>query len=334
MIWWVMSLTPPGERRRRRPAVVVVGSINADLVLRMERLPQAGETVAGGTFERHGGGKGANQAVAAARAGAEVVFVGAVGEDDFGQEAVAELRAEQIDVSGIVRLPGVSTGVAAVVVDAGGENQIAVASGANAELDVRTIERRLSAAELPADAVCLLNLEIPDPPLLAAAQCARAAGIETILVNPAPARALPQALLELGPILTPNSGELALLAGTSSHEAADPGSVETRAQELHALSGAPVIVTLGEHGARMLDGTDSRAFPAPSLRAVDATGAGDAFNGALAASLAQGWELPRAIERAVAAASCSVGSPGARGGMPTREEIDHLVAGSPGAPDH
>lgn len=317
-----MSSTPPAGRRGK---VVVVGSINVDLVLRVERLPRSGETVAGGTFTRHGGGKGANQAVAAARAGADVLFLGAVGDDEFGEQAIEELRDEGIDVSGIVRLADVRTGVAAVVVDDRGENQIAVASGANAELDQLIVSQRLSATELPADAVCLLNLEIPDPPLLAAARCVRAAGIEALLVNPAPARALPQGLLELRPILTPNAGELETLIGPGRQDTAAAGRVQVAARELGSLSDAPVIVTLGERGAIMVAGGESQEFPAPSVRAVDATGAGDAFNGTLAAALAQGHELGLAAQRAVAAASGSVRAPGARGGMPTRAEIDRLL---------
>lgn len=299
--------------------VVVVGSINMDLVVRVDRLPRAGETVAGGTLERHGGGKGANQAVAAARAGAEVRFVGAVGEDDFAEQALGELRHEKIDVSGVVRTPGVGTGVACVVVDARGENQIAVASGANAELEPAAVERSLGEADLPEDAVCLLNFEIPDPPLVAAARCAAACAVKRILVNPAPARALPQALLALGPVLTPNAGELEALSDGGDR------SLEDSARELSGLSGAPVVVTLGAQGAILVSGEGSCGVPAPPAQAVDTTGAGDAFNGALAAALAQGYELPAAVRRAVVAASCSVAGRGARGGMPTREEIDRLV---------
>lgn len=303
--------------------MVVVGSINLDLVVRVERLPRPGETVAGGSLERHGGGKGANQAVAAARAGAEVHFLGAVGEDDFGAQALEELQREGIDVDGITRLSTASTGLAAIVVDDQGENQIAVASGANAELDPQRVEQWLRRLDPPAEAVCLLNLEIPDPPLVTAARWASEAGIATLVVNPAPARALPHALLELGPILTPNAGELAALAGYGAEEA-DP---EPAARELSGRSGAPVIVTLGAEGAIMVTGRDSRRVPAPPVRAVDATGAGDAFNGALAAALAGGHDLVRAVQRAVLAGSRAVGAHGARGGLPSAQELDRLVTG-------
>jgi ribokinase len=302
-----------------RGLVLVVGSINVDLVVRVDRLPRAGETVAGGTLERHGGGKGANQAVAAARAGAEVRFMGAVGDDDFAEQALGELRREKIDISGVVRTPGVATGVACVVVDDRGENQIAVALGANAELKPRAVERWLDEADLPEEAICLLNFEISDPPLLAAARGAGAT--RRLVINPAPARALPQELLELEPILTPNAGELDALSSGGDRVPEDS------ARELSRRSGAPVVVTMGARGAILVSGDEVCSVPAPPSQAVDTTGAGDAFNGALAAALAQGYELPQAVRRAIVAGSCSVASRGARGGMPTRAEIDRALAG-------
>ncbi len=303
--------------------VVIVGSINIDVVVRVDRLPRAGETVAGGTLERHGGGKGANQAVAAARAGSEVRFMGAVGEDDFAEQALLELRHEKVDVSGVVRTPGVSTGVACVVVDEQGENQIAVASGANAKLDAADVEQWLAEADLPEDAVCLLNFEIPDPPLVAAARFAAAGAVKTIVVNPAPARSLPPAVLGLGPVLTPNAGELEALSGGGEH------SAEDQARRLSGLSGAPVVVTLGARGATLVSTVQSWELAAPPTKAVDTTGAGDAFNGALAAALAQGHELPAAVRRAVVAGSCSVAARGARSGMPTKEELDRQLGARP-----
>jgi len=296
--------------------VVVVGSINVDLVVRVDCLPRAGETVVGRTLERHGGGKGANQAVAAARAGAEVRFMGAVGEDDFAEQALEELRREKIDVSAVVRNSETSTGVACIVVDADGENQIAVASGANAELEPSAVKRWLGELNLSEATVCLLNFEIPDPPLVAAARHAAASGVKRILVNPAPARALSQALLELGPILTPNAGELKAISGGGDR------FPEAPAQKLSTRSGAPVVVTLGAQGALLVSGDDSSEMTAPPTEAVDTTGAGDAFNGALAAALAQGYDLTEAVRRAVLAGSCSVAAHGARSGMPSRAEID------------
>ena len=284
---------------------MVVGSINVDLVWGVERLPRAGETVTGGRFERHGGGKGANQAVAAARAGANVVFIGAVGSDGFGRVAVAELGREGIDTSCVARIDDAPTGMASIVVDADGENQIAVALGANAKLDPAIVERALGWIEPGADGVCLLDFEIPDAALLAAARAARQAGVDAIIVNPAPARAIPDGLLELAPLLTPNAGEATKLSGQSEPEAA--------ARALSGRTRAPVIVTLGSKGAVVVDGERIDRFDAPSVRAVDTTGAGDVFNGVLAASLAAGIELSAAVPRAVAAAASSVEQRGARG---------------------
>ena len=300
--------------------VFIVGSINIDLVLRVDHLPTAGETVSGGTLERHGGGKGANQAVAAARAGGAVAFMGMVGEDDFGEQALAELRDEGIDVSAVVRSAAAATGVACVVVDERGENQIAVASGANAELDAEAVKRWLHAVHPSDDSVFLMNLEIPDPPLIAAAQYAAHMG-RTIIVNPAPARDLPAALLGLRPILTPNAGELEALAGGGD------GSPEDAARRLSGRSGAPVVVTLGARGAILVSAEESLEVAAPPAQPVDTTGAGDAFNGSLAAALAQGYDTPSAVRRAVVAGACSVAGRGARSGMPTRDEIDRRVRG-------
>jgi ribokinase len=281
--------------------VYVVGSVNVDLVVTAASLPRPGETVAGGTFERHGGGKSANQAVAAARLGARVRMVGAVGDDDLGEEAMAMLRAEGIDVSAVARLEGSPTGVALIVVDEAGENQIAVASGANAELGADAVEAALRGED---GGVVLLGLEVPDAAVIAGVRAARAAGLEVVL-NPAPARELPAALLELSPLLTPNRDEARALAGEDDPEAA--------ARALAARTRAPVVVTLGAAGALVVDGDTVERVPAPRVEAVDTTGAGDAFNGVLAAGLAAGLDLAEAARRAVEAASTSVQAPGARG---------------------
>jgi len=284
--------------------VYVVGSVNVDLVVSAATLPRPGETVAGGTFERHGGGKSANQAVAAARLGANVRMVGAVGDDDLGDEAVALLEAEGIDVSGVGRLEGSATGVALIVVDAAGENQIAVASGANAELGADAVEAALRGAD---GGVVLLGFEVPFAPVLAGARAARAAGLE-VVVNPAPARALPGELLELSPLLTPNLDEARALAGKDDAEAA--------ARALAARTGAPVVVTLGADGALVLDGETLEQIPAPRVEVVDTTGAGDAFNGALACELADGAALPDAVRSAIAVAARTTCAPGARTVIP------------------
>ena len=286
--------------------VYVVGSVNVDLVVTAASLPRPGETVAGGTFERHGGGKSANQAVAAARLGARVRMVGAVGDDDLGEEAVAALRGEGIDVSAVGRLAGSATGVALIVVDAAGENQIAVASGANAELGADAVEAALRGAD---GGVALLGFEVPDAPMLAGARAARAAGI-AVIVNPAPARELPAALLELSPLLTPNLDEARALAGESDAEAA--------ARALAARTGAPVVVTLGAEGALVVDRESVDRIPAPHVEVVDTTGAGDAFNGALAYELAGGAALLDAVRAAIAVAAASTCAAGARTVVPGR----------------
>src|SRR6478672_4346236 len=229
--------------------VLVVGSVNVDLVVTARALPKAGETVAGGTFARHGGGKGANQAVAAARLGAAVTLVAAVGDDDFGTAAVAELAAEGIDVTHVARLAGVPTGVAAIVVDKAGENQVAVASGANAALDGARVTAALEALAPAAGDVLLLGLEVSDA-VVTAALAAR--GGATVVLNPAPALALGDVR---GALLTPNAGEAAALAGID-----DPLDA---ARALHARTGAPVLVTVGARGAVLLDGGDPLELPAP-----------------------------------------------------------------------
>jgi len=285
--------------------VIVVGSINADLVVRAKRLPAPGETVTGGRFSRHGGGKGANQAVAAARLGARVAMVGAVGDDDLGAEALALLAGEGVDVDAVAR-SAAPTGVALIAVDAAGENQIAVASGANAELDADAVDRAVRAA---GPGAVLLGHEVPEAAVLAGARAARG----PVVLNPAPARPVPDELAALGPLLTPNAGEACELTGEREPEAA--------ARALAARTGAPVLVTLGERGVLVLDGGAAERLAAPRVDAVDTTGAGDAFNGALATALAEGRDLRAAAAFAVAAAALSTRAAGAREGMPRREEV-------------
>lgn len=293
-----------------QPSVVVVGSINADLVVSVERLPRAGETVTGGTFARHGGGKGANQAVAAARAGAQVAIVAAVGADDLGEEALRELADEGIDVAAVARLDDAATGVAAIVVDERGENLIAVASGANAALDATVVEEAVGRlVERGKNGVVLLQQEVPEAVVLAGVRAARAAGWQAVL-NPAPARALPDDLG--GVVLTPNADEARALAGEDDVEAA--------AAALARRTAAPVLVTLGADGALLLDGEVER-LPAPAADVVDTTGAGDATCGALAAELAAGRPLREAARFAMAAAALSIQVAGAREGMPRRDDV-------------
>jgi ribokinase len=286
---------------RQTGRVIVVGSVNVDLVVLVARLPGPGETVIGGRFERHHGGKGGNQAVAAARLGATTAFVGAVGEDGFGAEARDALAAEGIDLTGLSTNPSEPTGVALIVVDGAGENSIAVAGGANAALATTDVEGAFDRLRPTAGDVVLVGHEIPTPTARAALQFGRAAGARTIL-NPAPAHGLDADTVALADIVTPNEGELSVL---------EAAGVRPRTS----------VVSLGAAGARLATPEGTTAFEAPRVRAVDTVGAGDTLNGALAAGLAAGLDLEVAAPRAVAAASLAVTRPGAREGMPTAEEL-------------
>jgi ribokinase len=293
--------------------VVVIGSVNVDLVVATERLPAPGETVLGGRFSVHQGGKGANQAVAAARAGARVLMVGAVGTDEHGNHAIADLEAEGVDISRVRRADTEPTGVALIVVGARGENQIAVAPGANSTLELTDDDRGLIAA---AD-VLLAGHEVPAAPVLEALRAARDGGTRSIL-NPAPARGLPAEVLALGPILTPNEHELTVAIGDDDPVAA--------LEELAARNAGPVIVTQGPAGAILADGSRRERFGGhAAVEVVDTTGAGDTFCGVLAAWLATGATLEDGIRAANAAASLSVTAAGARSGMPGREAILALL---------
>jgi ribokinase len=292
--------------------VVVVGSINIDLVVTAERLPLPGETVLGGHFAEHAGGKGANQAVAAARVGAQVTMIGAVGTDAHGDTALDALIAEGVDVSRVRRVAQ-PTGVALITVGPRGENQIVLAPGANDELTIGDI----SLGELGDDGVLLTDHEIPPAVTLAALRAAREAGWTPIL-DPAPARALSADVLQLGPILTPNEHELLVAIGDDNAQAA--------AASLAERNRGPLIVTQGPAGALLVEGDRSRRFPGfPALALVDTTGAGDAFTGVLAAWLAEGKPLDAAIEAANAAGALAVTAAGARGGMPHRDALVAMI---------
>ena len=317
--------------------VIVVGSVNVDLVVRGERLPEPGETVIGGTFARFHGGKGGNKAVAAARLGAEVTLVAALGQDDFGDDAATALEAQGVDVGAIVRLPDTPTGVALILVDATGENLIAVATGANGALTVDHVHAALGALGLRPGDVVIANHEIPIASAREALRLGRVGGATTVF-NPAPADGLDRSILALADVLTPNRGELASLAaagarrsGRTTSGAEDP--VMAARALLDATSEGPgvgraVLVSLGASGAVLVqrDGPPVD-IASPRVTAVDATGAGDTLNGALAAGLAAGLDLEAAARQAVVAASLSVTRPGAREGMPTREELAAALAG-------
>jgi ribokinase len=308
--------------------VVVVGSVNVDLVVVAPRLPGPGETVTGGDVARHHGGKGGNQAVAAARLGAPVAFVGAVGDDDFGAAARAALAGEGIDVTHLAAV-GRPTGVALIVVDARAENLIAVAPGANASPTAASVAAALGALGVGPGDVVLASCEVPPDAVAAALATARAAGATAVL-NPAPADGLDAATIALADVLTPNEAELALLTGSAAagpaRRPAGPGLADVEAHARRLLAGGPggraVVVTLGAAGAAVVPAAGP-AIPVPAspVAPVDTTGAGDTFNGVLAVGLAAGLPLAAAARRAVAAAGLSTTRRGARGGMPTLAEL-------------
>ena len=293
--------------------VVVIASLNIDLVVVADRLPLPGETVLGGEFATHDGGKGANQAVAAARVGARVSVIGAVGNDAHGERAVASLAAEGIDTSRVRRLEAEPTGVAIIAVGPRGENQIVVAPGANALLELDDDDRVLIGS---ADVV-LTSHEVPPTTAIDALRTAHAAGITAIL-NPAPARALSSEILSLGPILTPNEHELVVAIGNDV--------TDTALDELAARHQGPVIVTQGPAGALLAEGTPETGSmavwrhawsipPGPATRSAASWPPGSP-------RIARWAE---AIDAANAAGALSVGAVGARAGMPTREALDAFL---------
>ncbi|HEU0234935.1 MAG TPA: ribokinase [Candidatus Limnocylindrales bacterium] len=312
--------------------VIVVGSVNVDLVATVERLPSAGETVTGGRFGRHHGGKGGNQAVAAARLGAPTTYVGAVGDDDFGTDARAALAAEGVDVAGLRTLAGEPTGVALILVDERGENVIAVASGANAAVTADMVRESLaSLAPGPGDIV-LVGHEIPTSATRAALAAGRSAGATTVL-NPAPATGLDRSVFGLADVLVPNRTELGQLLAAEARRVGRPTAGADRPDvgartllEPNAEGegvGSAVLVTLGAGGAVLVRrGAEPLDLAPPRVTVVDTVGAGDALCGALAAALAARSTLEDAARRAVLAGSLATTRAGAREGMPTRAELD------------
>lgn len=301
-----------------RPHLVVLGSLNADLVVKVDAAPGPGETVLGVGFETHAGGKGANQAVAAARLGARVRLVGAVGDDAHGRELLASARAADVDVEHVAVRVGVPTGVAAITVDARGENRIVVVAGANATVDPPSVERARSA--FGAAHAFVTQLESPLDAVLAGARCARAAGATTIL-NAAPARPITDEIVAAFDVLIVNRGEAELLCG------AQPGSdVAVLVRGLSRRGPRTVVVTLGADGA--VAGCDGRidrqaAFP---VDVCDTTAAGDAFVGAFAVALASGAELPVALRHGAAAGALACTRAGAQPSLPSAAELDAFLA--------
>lgn len=314
-----MRARPSHLARKKAPSVVVVGSSNTDMIIRVDRVPRPGETLLGGEFSTAPGGKGANQAVAAARAGGRVAFVARLGRDAFGDAALAGLRKEGMDLSRVVRDAAHPSGVALIFVGADGENSIGVAGGANQRLspgDIAAAGHLISRAR-----VVLLQLETPLGTVEAAARRARKAGVEVIL-NPAPARPLSDALLRNVSLLTPNETEASILSGTA---VVDAPSAADAARILLKRGVRAVIVTLGAKGALVATGDGTELVPGFRVKAVDSTAAGDVFNGALAVRLAEGRPLLEAVRFAQAAAAISVTRGGAQPSIPTRTEIRAML---------
>lgn len=310
----------PGSR------VIVVGSVNTDLVVRAGRLPRPGETILGGEFYEAAGGKGANQAVAAARTAQNpVVFVAAVGDDTYGRCALENFSHENLDIDYIKTVPGAASGVALIMVGADGENAIAVASGANQALLSNDIDA-LPDELLASAAVWLTSLEIPLPTVLRGLQRAREAGLTTIL-NPAPAGELRERLdlLRYVDVLTPNEGEAALLTGIACSTSE---GVRAAARRLQQLGCRRCIVTLGAAGCVVVEDAITE-ISGHRVAAVDTTAAGDAFSGVLAVGLAERRSLVDAARWANRAAALAVTRRGAQPSLPWRNELNQIVFHEP-----
>jgi len=299
--------------------IVVVGSSNTDMIIKVDRIPKPGETVIGGEFSTAAGGKGANQAVAAARAGGEVSFVAQVGADMFGQQAVEGFVADGIDVTHVLQDSYAPSGVALIFVDEHGENCIGVASGANAGLtpsDVYAARQAIRSAD-----VLVMQMETPLETVGAAAELAHEQNVRVIL-NPAPAQPLGEEILQHISVLTPNETEAELLTGLP---VSSDSEVEAAAFQLFTMGVGEVLITLGSRGVFVHDADHRELVPGFQVEAVDTTAAGDVFNGSLAVALADGKSLAESARFACAAAALSVTKLGAQPSAPTRKEIEEFL---------
>ena len=299
--------------------ITIVGSSNTDMIIQVPRIPKPGETILGGVFNTAAGGKGANQAVAAARAGGKVTFVARVGNDMFGEQAVEGFKRDNINIDYIITDPDAPSGVAEIFVAEDGENSIAVASGANARLspeDVSAAEKAIANAD-----VLVMQLESPLETVKAAAKLAQEHGV-TVILNPAPAQQLPDDLLKNISILTPNESEAELLSGIFVK---DEKTAELAANALRARGVEIVIITMGASGVYIASDELSGVQYGFKVNPVDTTAAGDVFNGALAVGLAQGQSLKDAVQFAQAAAALSVTKLGAQPSAPTAQQIREFL---------
>ncbi len=300
-------------------AIVVFGSINMDLVVRTPRLPVAGETLTGHSFFTAPGGKGANQAVAGARLGAATRMIGRVGDDVFGAALCDGLRADNVNIAGVLAQPGISSGTAVIAVNDAAENTIIVVPGANGQVGAEDLVR-LDAALVGTSAL-LLQLEVPLAAVINAAQLARQRGV-TVILDPAPAQPLPDALYRAADIITPNETEAAALVGFAID---GEDAAEHAAQALLARGVRQVIIKLGGRGAYWHDGAKGSFVPAFQVSAADTVAAGDAFNGGLAAALDTGIPLAEALRWGMAAGALSTTKAGAQPSLPTRDDVLALL---------
>lgn len=299
--------------------IVVVGSTNVDLIIKGDKIPKHGETVLGGTFFKAAGGKGANQAVAASRAGGDVFFVSCVG-NEYGEESFDGFRKDGINVDYVKKDPHVATGIALIMVDKNGENSISVASGANLSLTVSDVQK---AQQIIKNAdVLLMQLESPIEVVEEAARIAASAGVKTIL-NPAPAQPLSDELLKHVTLLTPNETETELLTGTEVKNETDAINA---ASVLLKKGVEVVIITIGSKGAILATKDETKIISGHKVEAADTTAAGDVFNGALALAVAENKPLDKAIRFANAAAAVSVTRMGAQPSAPKRDEIEEMIS--------
>jgi ribokinase len=301
--------------------IVVVGSLNMDLVVRLPIIPKPGETLLGGVFNTYPGGKGANQAVAASRLGGHVSMIGCVGDDSFGRELVANLSTEGVDTSHVFVQPNVSSGVALIQVDDQAQNSIAVASGANYRLSCEYVEKAMQAIE-KIDVV-VMQLETPLETIYTAARVAHQRGAKVIL-NPAPAQVLENDLLQLVDYLVPNEYEIATMTGFQIQNITD---TDQAAQQLLSKGVKNLIVTLGNKGSVIFEGNTNNSvdIPAWKVQAVDTTAAGDCFIGAFAVGLSKEKSVKDAAAFASAAAAISVTRLGAQPSLPKIDEVNQFM---------
>lgn len=305
------------------PRLVVLGSVNMDLVARVAALPRPGETVAGRSLETIPGGKGANQAVAAARLGARTAMVARVGDDDFGPRLVRGLVGAGVDAAAVRVTPGCSSGVALISVEDAGQNSIVIVAGANGRLTPADVAA--NAALIASASALLLQLEVPLETVAAAARLARRAGVTVVLdPAPAPSRPLPAALFRVD-LLSPNQTEAEALTGIRVDTPADAGRA---ARVLHARGARHVVVKLGALGALHSDGRTAVHIPARRVKPVDTTAAGDAFTAALALAWAEGRPPAEAVRFACAAGTLATLTFGAQPAMPTRAQVEAFLSGA------